>query len=360
MLQIAICGEGPIAQSIAAVCGWRGHRIRVWARQPRCWRDWMDVTLPDGSSFLGPLDTVTANPRVAVVGADIIFICVPHRAISPILQALEPHVDPGTLVGAVPGFGGFGLAARRAMPRVVCFFGTQRIPFVVCSYVPGRAVTIGGIRRQTFVGTMPADSAWPVAELLRDVLGVRTVPVSHFLNVELSPSNSIVNPARLYALFGPVAKKAPRRKEEFFLDWNRSASKLLLGLDDELQAGRRFIPRDTSFVAPILLQYDANDAKTLTKRFRKLHGLANRLVPLRRVNGRSALDLSSDYVTEDIDHGLVLMRDILRLGGASTPLMDEIIEWRFQLNQRKAFSQGVDHQLLQPFKTIESLSSALD
>jgi opine dehydrogenase len=302
VLQIAICGEGPVAHSIAAVCGWRGHRIRVWAHQPRRWRDWMDVTLRDGSSFVAPLDAVTANPGLAVGGADIIFICVPHCAIERTLQVLEPHVDAETLVGAIPGFGGFGLTARRAMPRVGCFFGTQRIPFVVRGHTPGRAVTIGGVRRQTFVGTMPAGGALPVAELLHEVLGVRTVPVSHFLNVELSPSNSIVNPARLYTLFGPAAKKAPLKRQEFFLDWDGNASKLLLRLDKELQAGRQFIPRDTSFVAPILLQYDANDARTLTKRFRNLRGLANRFVPLRGTNGRSALDLGSDYVREDIDH----------------------------------------------------------
>jgi hypothetical protein len=293
--------------------------------------------------------------------ADIVLICVPHCTIANALAGLAPHVKPETLVGAIPGFGGFGLIARKAMPKVACFFGTQRIPFVVSGHIVGRAVTIGGVRRQTFVATMPAHRAFPVADLVHQTIGVPTVPVSHFFNIELSPSNSIVNPARLYALFGPDAKRPPQATEEFFLNWNLRASNVLLSLDHELQTGRRFIPRDTSFVAPILLQYDANDATTLTKRFRGLHALQRRLVPLRQAGGGYTLDPQTQYLREDIDLGLVLVRDILRLGGAHTPVMDEIIEWRRRLlAKKKLHSRAVHRNPVHAFETIESLAAALD
>jgi hypothetical protein len=361
MLRVAVCGEGPIALSIAAVCGWRGHLVRVLADAPFRWRNWLVGCLPERGGFGGPLELITTEARRAVERADVVFVCVRHYQTEEMLRKIAPYLGPESLVGAIPGFGGFAFVARRIIPTVTCLFGTQRIPFVVGGHVPGRSVFISGIRRQTFVATMPASRAPVVAELLNQLLGETTVPVSHFVNIELSPSNSLVNPARLYSLFGPKARNPPRIEQEFFLDWDIRSSRMLLALDGELQRGRFLIPRDTSFVAPILLQYDSNDAATLTKRFRGLRPLAHRPIPLRRHAGGHVLDAESDYVREDIDFGLAVIRDILNLAGASTPLMDEIVEWRGRLVP--AFRAGIrvaGHPPSRSFRTIQELMSALD
>jgi opine dehydrogenase len=148
-----------------------------------------------------------------------------------------------------------------------------------------------------------------------------------------------------------------QRWPEFFSDWDAAASCHLVRLDRELQKARRQIPRGTSFVAPILLQYDANDAETLTHRIRGLRTLAGRPIPL---HGRH-LDLCSDYVGEDIDIGLRLVRDVLRLAGAETPAMNTILERRISLmppaqRARAAVRPGP----LADFTDINALTRALD
>lgn len=357
-VRIAVCGDGPIAHSIAAVCGWRGHAVSILSEKPSRWRDHLRGLLPDGASFVAPLDQVTKDSGRAVASAEIVLICVPHGDLERTIRRVARQVLPATLVGGVPGFGGFGLRASALLGGGVTAFGTQRIPFVVRGYIPGRSVHIGGIRRQTFVATIPAHHSRPVAELLHHVLGVRTVPVSHYVNVELSPSNSIVNPARLYSSFGPIATRGPRAGEEFFADWDLAASRTLLAIDREVQKGRYLIPRDTSFVTPILMQYDANNATTLTSRIRHLHALAGRPLPIRRRGATVCLDTRSAYVHEDIDRGLVLVRDILCLAGARTPLIDHILEWRRTLSHNLSTVQN--HPALRQYSTIEELTSALD
>lgn len=361
MFQITICGDGPIAHSLAAICGWRGHAVRVLADNASVWRDRLVGQLPDRSALVGGIAIVTAEASIALADTDLVLVCVPHANIESMLHRISPHIREGMVIGAVPGFGGFGLLARKLIRTRSCFFGTQRIPFVVSRYEPGRSVRIGGVRRQTFVGTMPADRARSVAALMEEILGVRTVPISHYLNVELSPSNSIVNPARLYALFGPAARRPPRIGEEFFLDWNITASRVLLALDRELQQGRTILPRDTSFVAPILLQYDANDSNTLTDRFRGLTSLAARRIPARQVRGVVTIDPRTHYLSEDIDIGLTIVRDVLRMAGAQTPRMDEILNWRKSLlTTRELEIWSSRGSPAQAFGTIESLVKALD
>ena len=361
MLQITVCGDSPIAHSIVAACGLRGHRVRVLSREPSCWRTRLRCQLPDGSRLVAPIEAVTDDPGAATAGADVVFVCVPHADIESALERIASHLREGMLVGGIPGFGGFGLLARARLLERCLVFGTQRIPFVVSKCERGHGVRIGGIRRQTFVGTLPAQRARPVAELLGQILGVRTVPVSHYLNIELSPSNSIVNPARLYALFGPTASGPPRLEAEFFSDWDLAYSRMLLAVDRELQEARRLIPRDTSFVAPILLQYDANDAYALTDRFRELTALAGRPIPARLGRRGVEMDATTHYLCEDVDFGLSIAHGILQRAGAQTPLIDEILQWRRSLlpaRNRRAWHRR--RNPAQAFASIDALAAALD
>lgn len=352
MLQVTVCGDGPVAYSIALNCAHRGNRVRVLTAAPERWAPELRGVLPDRQRLVAPLDLATASPEAALAGSDVVLVCVSHAESPQMLARIAPFIGERTLLGGIPGFGGFGIAAAARLAAGTVF-GTQRIPFVIRDYWPGQRIRIGGIRRQTFVGTLPAERSEPVAALLGQLLGIATVPVSHYLNIELSPSNSLVNPARLFALLAGGASPDPAT--EFFTDWDLAASHALLRLDAELQRGRMSMPRDTSFVAPIRLQYDANDAHTLTARFRRLTALAGRPVP---ITPAGALDLGSPYITEDIDHGLVLLRAMLRLAGAPTPGFDEILAWRHTLGATPTPSYA--ETVLAQLSDIEALASLLD
>jgi hypothetical protein len=287
------------------------------------------------------------------------MVCVLHSEVRRVLESIAPYLTSRTLVGGIPGFGGFGILARQLLPAGTCIFGLQRIPFVIGAFSRGRSVRISGIRRQTYVAAMPAARSLAISELISKILAVRSVPVSHYINIELSPSNSIVNPARIYASFGLT--ESPVRGQEFFTGWDQTASATLLELDAELQSARRLIPRDTSFIAPILLQYDANDAYTLTLRFRGLKTLSGRLVPFHNSDGQGNLLAQSSYIIEDVDFGLAAIRGILRLAGSSTPMADQILKWRSTISPtRVSLSSLPGARLAASFVSIDALVEALD
>ena len=328
MIRIAVSGNNEIAASIAAFAALQGHEVRSLRSSYKVDGEDLPCVMPDGSRFAARMAVVTTDPERGLDGADVVFVCVGHAEIERALIDISPYVPKRALVGGVPGSGGFGILARKHLARHVVF-GLQRIPFVIRDYAPERGVFIGGVRRQTFVGTMPAAQALPVANLLRAALGVPAVPVSHYVNIELSPSNSIVNPARLHALFaGCQDEDYPGAATEFFADWDLHSSIALLSLDAELRATCARMPRDTSFVAPILFQYDANNAETLTQRIRALTALHGRRIPLDHTGERPMLDTSSRYFTEDVDIGLTTLKRIFSLAGVATPFTDSILAWR--------------------------------
>ncbi|WP_372423024.1 hypothetical protein [Salinarimonas chemoclinalis] len=106
---------------------------------------------------------------------------------------------------------------------------------------------------------------------------------------------------------------------------------------------------------------DANDAATLTRRFRELHTLSGRPAPIRPEWDGGGLALPSPYVGEDIDHGLASVRAILRLVGAATPCADEILRWRAGLEPDAPPPEALPGTaLVAPFDGIEALMAALD
>jgi hypothetical protein len=360
MLSIVVCGSSPVAHSIAAMASLAGHGVTVLTREPYAWDpDWrLRVRLPGGGRCVVRLRRVTEDANI-VRGADMVLVCVPHTTLQNTLEWIAPYVPPRGLVGGIPGFGGFGLLARGLLPSQVVF-GTQRIPFVVRRFSPGHAVQIGGIRRQTFVGSIPANAARRIAELLSLTLAVPTVPVSHYLNVELSPSNSIVHPARLYTALGQGSIACKPEAVEFYRHWDYAASEQLLALSNELQYGRTMLPRDTSFVTPILAQYDACDAAMLTDRIRNLHALWGRALPLKRDAPGRLPAFDSDYFLEDVNVGLRLIRSILRMAGAAAPCMDEILSWWDWQACEQARTPTAQDWRMRCFTDIEELARWLD
>jgi hypothetical protein len=364
MLRIAVCGDNSIAHSIAAICATRGNFVSILSNAPKNWHSILDARLPDDSRRTCPLLCVTDQADEALAEAELVFVCVPHWELELVLKHITGSLSRRAIVGAVPGFGGFMLLAREVLGPDQILFGSQRIPFVVRAYDWGRSVWLSGIRRQSYIGTVPNRASRAVTSLVGEVLGVRAVPVSHYINIELSPSNSLVNPARLYRLFGPDAEPMDGEATEFFTHWDLPSAKLLLRLDAELQNARSRLPRDTSFVAPLLLQYDACDANMLTDQFRRLNTLVERPIPYKAQDGSSSLeipfaDVTSTYFTEDVDIGLRLLRGVCRVGGAATPLMDKILIWWDALPRAKKV-QAPQILAYERFEDAEQLARALD
>ena len=354
MLKVCVVGDGPIAHSIAGICGARMLRVNVLSKAPSMWGNHLKIQYRDQEPLIGAINTVTSDPELALHNVSIIFLCVRHYEVEKALNTINPYLKKGMLLGGVPGFGGFGFRTFKLKEAGLLLFGLQRIPFVVNGVVLGQSISISGVRRQSFVGTIPSASSESVAKLISNILGVKTVPLSNYINVELSPSNSIVNPVRLYSLFANGANAKPG--EEFFLGWDEESTRLLLNIDKEMQDGKRLIPRDTSFVAPLLFQYDANNAETLTKRFRSLTTLSGRPIPV--LPGKTFQpDLESDYFKEDIDIGLKIQRDMLKLSGAETPLMNKILNWRASIAKGSFHFEQI---VTDSFKNITELSFAFD
>lgn len=107
MQSIAVLGAGSWGTAIAVHLGRLGHRVHLWARDPRLAaeiraRHANAVYLPDVT--LPPSVLVTDALEVALVGIDVVVVAIPSHGCRAVLRAAAPHLRPhATLVSATKG-----------------------------------------------------------------------------------------------------------------------------------------------------------------------------------------------------------------------------------------------------------------
>ena len=328
-LEVCICGGGHVAHALVAAIGANSDvAVKVFTRRPEIW-DTQIHAVHGGLVIIGHPQLVTADPSVAVAGADIIFIAAPAFAHDAILTAVGPFVAPGAWIGALPAPGFFDWAASSSLAPQTRIFGAQRSPYNCRVTIAGRQVEVLGVVPRLAVAASPRRHIAELVALLSATLSLPIDELDNFLCVTLAPSPTIFHPARLFALLSDWDGRSAFGGQPplFYEDWDDTASRIYLRCDDELQAICRSLPLDMSGVTPARSHYGAPTAASLTGRIRSLAGLRAIPLPIRSGECGWMPDLRDRFFLEDFPFGLRAVRTIAALANVETPTLDMIDTW---------------------------------
>lgn len=327
---VTVCGGTSLAHALAAVLAADpDNAVRVLTRQPLRWSAKVRAIYLDIAVVSGPLAVVTSDFAEAVSGSRLIFICTPLQTRQTLLSGIAPFLEDGAWVGGIPGFGGFDWEAARILGERAIIFGLQRVPYVRKTISYGEAVWISGIRPRLFVGSRPASAAPEIARSIEELLAIPTSPLSSYLPVNLSASNSIFHPARLMSCFpAPLFRAAPEKRELFYEDWDDPASIAYLGLDDDIQAMARALGVPATDAQPITRHFGVETPQALTQRIRGIRALRDRKLPLRGT--MRELDRETAYVNEDACFALPTLKALANATHTHTPWLDQALQWAEQ------------------------------
>lgn len=330
-LTFCICGGGSLAHAVTAVLSASPlNKVHVLSRNPGQWSGTLSLNYRDEVNIIGRIERVSDNPAEVIPGADIIFIAVPHAYREEVLLSISPYVSPHAWVGALPGFAGFAWTARHYLADKVRLFGFQRVPYVCKKEVYGSRVYVTGIRPRNYIAALPAEEVNSIAGVLQKTMNLYIIPVSNYLNICFSRSNSVFHPARLYGLcseWNGDEQAVFKTPFQFYSDWDERSSEMFFGLDAEIQAAAALVPLDLLWAQPVLQHYEVAFPADLTDRIRNIEALANRPFPLVPVKDGYIPDRNSYYFTEDIAYGLTTLKAIFTITGISSPVTDKILEW---------------------------------
>ena len=243
-MNITVVGGGNIGTQFAVHCAEKGHAVTMFTSMPDHFAKHLSIVDPSGSIIHeGDICTATSDPREAFRDADMILITMPPTMMIALSELIYDNTDEHTVIGFVPGNGGFELAFRRCIERGNTFFGIDRVPAIARLTERGRAVCCSGYKDKLYIGALPAEQTEYCSAFIESIFDIPCVRLPGFMALTLTPSNPILHTARLKVIFqdyepGVTYDSLPL----FYEEWDDESSELLLACDDEIQEICRALP----------------------------------------------------------------------------------------------------------------------
>ena len=371
-MKVLICGGGNAAHVMAGIASSQpdveARVLTLYADEAERWANAMKdndfiVTCqnPDGSKTVinKKPALVTKDPAAAMPGIQIIVITVPAFAHGQYLEALEPYVQPGTVLVGLPGQAGFEFAVRGTWgdkAKHCSLLSFESLPWACRMTSFGKTAEVLGTKG-TLLGAR-LDGATPPPEdataMLQKSLGPLPVltATGHLLGITLTATNGYVHPSIMYGRWHNWDGKPLDEPALFYNGLDRPSADLLSAVSDELVATAKAIMQqrpqvDLNSISHVYQWYlrcysedivDKTDLYSCIQTNRAYTGLNH---PMQKTaDGKFVPDFKHRYTTEDIPFGLVVMRGIAEIAGVPTPNMDKILRWVEKVSGKEYLSGG--------------------
>lgn len=331
-MNITIVGGGNIGTALCAEFAHNGHTVSLLTSKPRLFQPELSVVLADsGQTVDGKLDRISDLPQEVLPDAELIVVTLPAFLMKAFASSALPFVRPGTILVAMPGYGGVEYIFKEFVDKGVILVGFQRVPAVYRLIEYGKCSRMSGRRPALHFAALPASKTAEVQDMLESVFSMPCNALQNFLCVTLTPSNPILHTTRLYSLFGELPADGTLSENPLFYgEWSPSASCWLIRCDAELQALLTQIPLDLHEVVSLKKHYESETGEAMTNKLRSIQSLHSIRSPMIEDNGRWRIDWDSRYFQADFPFGLAIIRGIADLFAAPTSAIDVVLSWYAQ------------------------------
>nr|BAF36491.1 strombine/alanopine dehydrogenase [Marphysa sanguinea] len=362
MVVLVICGGGNGAHVLAGIASSNPNAdvrvLTLYADEAERWTKAMEgndfvVTVNNQDKSQTILKNkprlVTKDPALAANKADMIVFTVPAFAHRQYLDALKPHIRPGTVLVGLPGQSGFEFEVWTAwgdLAKQCSIMSFESLPWA-CRFTEfGRAATVIGTK-ENLAGAAWYGSVPPKADptlVLQGCLGPHPVLLTRgaLLGITLMATNGYIHPSILFGRWhkwdGNPVNEPPlfyNGLDEFSAQTMSSVSDEILAVASSLMKQRPQV--DLTNVAHIWQWYlrvyadDIGDKTSLFTTIRTNAAYSGLTHPTTKTDdGKFVPDFKHRYLMEDIPFGLLVSKGIAEVAGVPTPTIDSVISWAQQ------------------------------
>eukprot|EP00049_Salpingoeca_infusionum_P005690 m.95314 g.95314 ORF g.95314 m.95314 type:complete len:407 (+) comp13055_c0_seq3:200-1420(+) len=353
-INVTICGGGNAAHIAAGMFGSRGANVSLYfsfEEEAKKFKAACDeaggvTVVRKEQTYFGTPVAISHRPEDVIPNADIVLLIVPAFAHEAILQQVCKYLKEGAAVGAIPGPGAFDLLALNTLgdsftsKRITLFSGTS-LPWACRFDVYGCKATLLGVKTKVDITTRPSSDGERNKQLAAQLTALHDETVfsckGHFLNTTLWPTNAVIHPGVSYGIWhdwdGQPLDEAPL----FYQNCSPFTGKVLDGLSDEIAATVEVLQANGADMTPwqkidvyLLDVYgDVIDDKSSTDRiFATNDAFRGLKAPvITQDDGKVVPNFKTRYLTEDLPHGLAVLRGVAEICGIETPTMDKVLLW---------------------------------
>lgn len=326
MKKIAVLGAGNAGMTTAADLSLRGYEVRLFSRTES-----LLIAIQDAGGIracgviegLAKISMLRCEIDAVIDGVDLIVIAVPSTAHAAYAKLLAPHLEAGSLIFLNPGhtWGGFHFLHELQKAG-----GTTEISLVESATLTYtcRKLTPSSVRCSNIISRLRS-AAIPnqyQEEIIENVKAVfpNIISAVNSLETSLMNINAIMHPLP----FIMNASRIENNEDDFCFYYDGTTPTVGKAIDltdrERLEIGSAFGLKLPTFGEQM---YDEGYTTAEACRTNKAYHVLRESEPNRFIKAPQTLD--HRYLHEDIGYGLVPMRELARIGGVPTPIMDSTI-----------------------------------
>jgi len=338
-MKICVIGGGNIGTAISAYFSQNQCDVTLYTNRCNEFSNEIEAIDRESEESFSAQIIATDDLCMAAKDADVICITYPSFMLKDIFEKLHSKLKSDAIVGVIPGTGGVEFLKNILGNHTI--FGLDRVPCIARIKEYGKAV-YHSRKKAVRIATIPSGKAVEVCGILSKGLGVECTPLKNYLTVTLTPSNPILHTARTYSMFCDYRDGVLYdRNFLFYKEWNDTASKILLGMDDELQQICSVLSEmDLSGVISLYEHYESESAQQLTAKIRSIASLSKITSPMKEAEGGFVPDFDSRYFIEDVPYGLTILKGFSQIAGVKTPNIDKVLNWNGEKLCEKYIDDG--------------------
>ena len=341
---VTVVGGGNGAHALAAVASARSFNVKIWTPFPAEAKALAEGVLEnqgleavsDDCLFKGIPVAVSCDPAVVIPGSDMVILVLPAFAHKSVLTAMQPHLQAGVVIGAMPARSGFEFVSGTIHNGTV--FGVQTLPWACRIIEYGKKVEILGTKNKIAAAAVPAAKTGEVCCSLQEILGVEVQAVDNMLAISLGNVGQIIHPGIMYGLFRHW-NELPFPETEiplFYQGVTAEIAQILEAISTEILAIKYALERAGAVGLEGVLslqdwllesyQGSVEDTSTLQRCFNTNKSYRGLKAPVKKVTAIGYVpDFRNRYLTEDIPFGLIVTKAIAQLSATPTPVIDEVL-----------------------------------
>lgn len=317
--RITIIGAGNGGQAIAGYCASRGVKVCLYNRNLNKLGELISnlkIHLHGAINAEGVVDVITDDIKTAVAYSDMIFVVTPATAHHSLAQEMLPHLSNGQTIVLNPGrtFGTLefqSVFSKRPNLNVVVA-EAQTLLYACRLQQPGN-INVIGVKERVPLVTDHSDKTKAIINNLSDLFPA-FLPAPSLLQVGLENIGSIFHPAVILFNAATIERNEPFY---FYRDMTPQTASVINQLDAErIAIGKAYGIELMPVEDWIVYAYPDTKGSGLCERMRNNPAYHDILAPG---------SIFSRQLTEDIPTGIIPMRDLGRIAGVDTPIMDAII-----------------------------------
>ncbi|XP_046349940.2 opine dehydrogenase-like [Haliotis rufescens] len=350
---VLVCGGGNGAHVLAAlVASQTDMPCRVLAlSQAREWREAstskiLSCSFPCRGAksivYKANPHTISDNPAEVVPGADIIVLVVPAFSHGKYLAAIEPYMQKGTILVALPGQAGFDYQACHILRNKLndlTIISAESLPWACRISEYGVKVDVIGVKELLHMYVVHKDGQMWLNhfQVLKSIFGPFPVlkQVNH--SMELAHLPSALHLGIMYGKWRDWNHESLSENPLFYQGTDDFQAQYISDLDSEVRKIKVKLLQERPYELPSGLQWLVNcywpiisDQSSLKYALTTNKAFDGLLHPMLKVGGGYIPDFKGRYLSEEVPFNLVVFKGLAQIVEVNTPVIDRVLHWSQQ------------------------------